>query len=286
MNRTTTINTILNIALAAGKLAAGILWRSSALLSESADNAADAFMSIVSALGVRAAAKPADAEHRYGHERMECVFTLVVAGIMAVAGCGVALRAISGLMYAGSAELAAPDFPAMLVAVFAAGVKVIMWRRTKAAAKHFDSTALRASALNYRNDIFAGLCSFAGILGAKLGLPVLDPLIGLGIAGLVLKSTADVFLDASRRLTDQSADEETVEQIRAVITSTNGVIRLDDLKTRVFNSRIYADVEIAADSSLSLTDAHLIAENVHDRLEMQFPKIKHCSVHVNPSEEF
>jgi divalent metal cation (Fe/Co/Zn/Cd) transporter len=83
-------------------------------------------------------------------------------------------------------------------------------------------------------------------------------------------------------MTDRACDDATIEKLRGFIIASPGVTGLDDLKTRVFNSRIYIDIEISADSTLSLIDSHRIAENLHAALETEFPKIKHCTVHVNP----
>ncbi|MBS6645507.1 MAG: cation-efflux pump, partial [Clostridiaceae bacterium] len=82
------------------------------------------------------------------------------------------------------------------------------------------------------------------------------------------------------------ASEETVTagmEAGAALEET-GVCRVDEIRTRMFGSKVYVDIEIAADSRLELGMAHQIAENVHDAIENTFPKVKHCMVHVNPLE--
>ena len=83
-------------------------------------------------------------------------------------------------------------------------------------------------------------------------------------------------------MVDHSCDEETEERMRNVISEVKGVKGIDLLQTRLFGSKMYVDIEIAADGSISLFDAHDIAENVHHTIENKFKDVKHCMVHVNP----
>ena len=79
-------------------------------------------------------------------------------------------------------------------------------------------------------------------------------------------------------------DEETEQALRECALSQDKVLGVDAIQTREFGSRIYVDIEIRADGSLSLSESHAVAEAVHDRIEEQFPKVKHIMVHVNPEE--
>ena len=98
----------------------------------------------------------------------------------------------------------------------------------------------------------------------------------------ILKAAFDIFLSAARQVIDQAVDPELEQAMRRVIRAQPGVLHLDLMRSRQFGSRIYLDVEIAADGNLSLFDAHNIAERVHRQIEASFPDVKHCMVHVNP----
>jgi len=102
---------------------------------------------------------------------------------------------------------------------------------------------------------------------------------------LIIKVAYDIFKDSIYKLIDASCDDETINKIKDVILEQEGVIQLDSLKTRVFGSRIYADIEISAYGKQSLEDAHDIAEKIHDEVEKKIPMIKHCMVHVNPYKD-
>ena len=84
---------------------------------------------------------------------------------------------------------------------------------------------------------------------------------------------------------DSSIDKETLTQLQELVLKQEGVLALDDIKTRQFGSRYFVDVEIACDGDLSLREAHAIASRVHDEIEHHFPETKHCLVHVNPYGE-
>ena len=111
---------------------------------------------------------------------------------------------------------------------------------------------------------------------------MLDPIASLIICVMILKVTVDIFMEAVGKLTDKSCDDETVEKMEEIVMKQEGVLAVDDIKTRIFGAKIYTDVEIAADGNLSLYDAHGIAERVHNEIEKNFPDVKHCMVHVNP----
>jgi divalent metal cation (Fe/Co/Zn/Cd) transporter len=83
-------------------------------------------------------------------------------------------------------------------------------------------------------------------------------------------------------MTDESCDDDTVEAIRCVVVRQQGVVELDDIKTRLFGNKVYVDIEISVNGDMTLREAHGIAEQVHDQVEGNFPDVKHCMVHVNP----
>ena len=140
-----------------------------------------------------------------------------------------------------------------------------------------------ADAWHHRSDALSSVGAFIGILGSRLGFPVMDSIASVVICLFIIKAAFDIFKDAMDKMVDKACDPEVVDEMRAVIEANPGVIRLDDIRTRIFASKIYVDIEIAVDGNLLLKDAHCIAEEVHDKIEESFPQVKHCMVHVNPA---
>ena len=269
-----------NAGLAVMKLAAGLVGGSAALISDGVDSACDVLSSFIVVIGVRLAGKSPDEDHPYGHERFECVASILLALMIAATGLGVGWSALQKLL---SGRAAAP--PAAL-ALAAAGVSVLvkelLFRFTRRAARRARSDSLMASALNYRADVFSSCGVLAGVAGARLGFPWLDSAASLVICALILRSAFQILTDSLDKMLDRAVDAQTVEEIRTLTLAQPGVMGLDDIKTRRFGSRYFVDIEIACDGDLPLRQAHDIASLVHDKIEEQFPEVKHCLIHVNP----
>lgn len=278
-------NSILaNMALFLFKLIAGILGRSSAMISDAVHSASDVFSTIIVIVGVKISARDADKNHPYGHERFECVASLVLAFILAVTGIAIGLKGLENITSGSYQTVELPNLLALSAAVISIAVKEAMYHYTKRYAIKIDSGALMADAWHHRSDSLSSIGSFVGIFGAILGFPILDSIASIVICIFIVKAATEIFLDATKKMTDESCDEATVEQIRQTILSVNGVLKVDDLRTRKFGSKLYVDVEINVKGDMSLRDAHEIAENTHRAIEESFPGVKHCMVHVNPSD--
>ena len=279
----------LNVFLAASKFAAGILGHSAALVSDAVDSASDIFSNLIGMAGIKISHKSArkpDKEHPYGHERMECVASIIMSALLALAGAGIGFAGIQKILhFSAEGELAAPDGITLAVAALAIISKEGMYWYTRSVAKKINSGALLADALHHRNDALTSVGSLIGISGAMLGYPIFDPLAAIAICLMIIKGAYDVFTDAIDRMVDRSCDEETVEKMQELIAAQKGVDHVDKLQTRIFGSRVYVDVEISADDHLTLVEAHAIAENIHEQIEKQFPEVKHCMVHINPCSE-
>lgn len=282
--RVSAVTVILNLLLSVFKAAAGILSHSGAMVSDAIHSASDVCSTFIVMIGITLSRKQSDSRHQYGHERMECVAAILLAVILAVTGFGVGIQGMERITgKAGSIQV--PGSFALAAAVISIGVKEWMYWYTRAAAKKIHSGALLADAWHHRSDAFSSVGALMGILGARLGHPILDPVASIIICLFIVKAAYDVFQDAVGKMIDQSCPEDMVEKMRYLIRSQKGVEGIDDIKTRLFGSKIYVDVEISADGKKSLTEAHEIAENVHNEIEMNFPEVKHCMVHVNPEEK-
>ena len=157
-----------------------------------------------------------------------------------------------------------------------------MFWYTRHYAKKLKSDAFMADAWHHRSDALSSVGSLIGIGGARMGFFVLEPVASVGIAFCIMKVAYDILRDAVSKVLDTACPEETEREVRRLILETDGVCGLDKIRTRMFGNRIYIDAEIAVEGTLSLYDAHEIAENVHNLVEQRFPEIKHIMIHVNP----
>ena len=274
-----------NLMLSIFKLIAGLLASSGAMISDAIHSASDVFSTIIVIIGVKISGKASDEDHPYGHDRFECVASIILAILLGVTGVGIGLTGVQKLIAGHYDTLAIPGILALAAAVISIVVKEIMYWYTRNAAKKINSGALMADAWHHRSDAMSSVGAFIGILGARMGFPILDPLASVVICVLIAKASVDIFRDAIDKMVDHSCDEHTEEKMRETILNVDGVKRVDLLQTRLFGSKVYVDIEIATDGNLSLNEAHDIAEKVHHKIEQDFADVKHCMVHVNPVDD-
>ena len=278
------VSVIWNVLLSAGKLFAGIFANSGAMISDAVNSASDVFSTIIVMIGVKISGKDSDNDHPYGHERLECVAAIILATVLAATGIGIGYGAVVKIM-AGNYNVEMPGILALVAAVVSILVKELMFWYTRYYAKQIDSSALMADAWHHRSDSLSSIGALIGIIGARLGFGIMEPLASVVICIFIEKAAYDIFMDAVNKMVDKSCDDETMEKIKACAMNIPGVENIDLLRTRVFGNKIYVDMEIAADGNKTLDETHAVAESVHDAIEQEFPKVKHIMVHVNPAKK-
>ncbi|MCI8490332.1 MAG: cation transporter [Lachnospiraceae bacterium] len=277
------VSMLVNLVLSLFKFVAGLIGTSSAMISDAVHSASDVFSTVVVMIGVKLAARKADKNHPYGHERMECAAAMILAMLLALVGAGIGISGIQKMIAGKYENLAVPGVLPMIAAVGSVAVKEWMFWYTRSAAKKLKSGALMADAWHHRSDSLSSIGSFVGIFFARIGYPVMDAAASVVISLCILKAAFDIFKDGLDKMVDHSCDSDTEDKIQKAVLEVPGVQGIDDLKTRLFGARIYVDLEILVDQELKLKEAHAIAEQVHDVIEQNFPDCKHCMVHVNPT---
>lgn len=282
-NRVAFVTIFENVLLALGKLIAGLIGHSSAMISDAVHSASDVFSTIVVLIGVKLSSKESDKEHPYGHERLECVAAIVLAVVLLLTGLGIGYDAIKNILGGNYKELTAPTVLALVAAIISIVAKEAMYWYTRYYAKRIDSSALMADAWHHRSDALSSVGALIGIGGAMLGYPVMDSIASLVIFFFIAKAAYDIFKDAIDKMVDHACDEETEKAIYDAVLEQEEVLGIDMLQTRIFGNKIYVDLEIQLDENYTLKKAHDIAEEVHEHIEQNFPKVKHIMVHVNPA---
>ena len=281
--RVSRVSIAANAALTLFKLFAGVMAHSNAMVSDAIHSASDVFSTIVVIIGVKISSKASDKEHPYGHERLECVASIVLATVLAVTGLGIGYTAVVKIVGGDYSQLAVPGMLALIAAVVSIVVKEAMYWYTRIYARKIDSGALMADAWHHRSDALSSVGALIGIAGARIGFPIMDPVASLVICLFIGKAAYDIFVDAIDKMVDKACDDEVEELLKECALAQEGVLGVDLLHTRVFANKIYVDIEIRVDGEKKLREAHGIAEHVHDAIEQTFPKVKHIMVHVNPA---
>ena len=270
-----------NVLLAVFKLIAGILGNSMALISDAVHSASDVLATAIAYVGDRIARRAADENHPYGHERFEQLASAALAIILACVGVGIGVAGVQAAL-GGGAQSEAPGILALVAAGVSIVVKEAMFWYTRHGARKIGSDVFMADAWHHRTDALSSVAALVGVGAARLGFPLGDSLASIVICLFILKVAWSVGREAIGKLVDESGGAELDDLIAEQVLSCEGVDHVDSVVTRRFGSQYYADVEIAMDGSLPLSEAHRRAECVHAHIERECPQVKHVTVHVNP----
>lgn len=275
----------INLLLFLGKLLVGILIRSSSLISDGFHSLSDSFSTIVVMIGIKIANKPADDSHPYGHEKFESVIAFLLGMMLFGIALLIGWDGIVKVMHPIRVLVHNPLFhnAGIMIALLSIAGKEWMYRFTMRCAKKIGSSAMAADAWHHRSDALSSVGSLIGMIGLRLGYPRVDAVACLLISVFILAAAWEILSDACRRMVDTACPPEVTQLMRKQILSNEEVLSLDVLKTRMYGSKIYADVEITVDKNFTFEHSHDIARSVHDDIENTMDTIKHCMVHVNPS---
>lgn len=275
------INTILiNLILGIFKIIAGILGHSTAMIADGFHTASDVATTILVIIGVKISNKAADNEHPYGHEKFEPIFGKLISIFLGFTGIMIGYQGISVLL---RGNYISPTPIALIAAIVSIVTKEIMYWYTIKSAHKIKSVSMEADAWHHRSDALSSVATFVGILGARHGLTFLDPLTGLIVCFFIVQISIKLYMQSINQLIDKATTPETIKKLEALALSVEGVNKINDMKTRIAGNKLYVDIEIAISPSLTVVEGHSIATEVHDLIESTLPDVKHCMVHMEPS---
>ena len=274
-----------NTVLSAFKFFAGVTGNSGAMISDSIHSFSDVITTVIAWIGVKASKKEADSAHPYGHERVECIASLLLGIILLATGLGVGKVGVEHIVSGSYETLAVPSMIALVAAAVSIVSKEAMYWYTRYYAKLIHSSAFLADAWHHRSDAFSSIGSLIGIGGAMLGFPVMDSVASVVICLFIVKASYDILKDGVVKLLDTSCGETYDRKMEEYIAGQDGVVCVDSLRSRMFGNKVYIDLEIQVDGEKSLRDAHKVAQRIHDEVERTFPDVKHIMIHLNPAKE-
>lgn len=270
-----------NCVLTAFKLAAGILGNSAAMVSDAIHSLSDVLATAIAYVGTKIAQKAPDESHPYGHDRFECLASVLLGAILLATGCGIGYGGVTALL-SGSAGATAPGTIALVAAAVSILTKEAMFQYTRHHARRIKSSAFEADAWHHRSDALSSVGALIGIGASMAGFPAGDALASIVICLFIFKVAYEVVSGAVNNLLDTPCDPQVEASIRNTIQSVPGIERIDLLRTRSFGSKVYVDAEVAIDGTMTLEAAHDIVEQAHDQVEQDFPDVKHIMIHPNP----
>ena len=267
-----------SLVLAVVKLAAGFASGSLALLSEGAHNALDIGASALTLFTVREADKPPDADHQFGHAKIEAVAALAQTGFLAALSIGVAVQAIERI-WAGNAVVDVNAF-AVGVVVFSLVVDLVRWRGLTRVARLTSSHALAADALHFSSDLISSVLVLLGLAAVRAGYPHADALAALGVAGFIAVAGYRLGRETIDALVDR-APEGLTEAMRALVAETPGVARTEAIRLRTSGPRTVGEVIVSAPRTLLLERVAAIKSELAARIGQRWPQAD-LTITANP----
>jgi len=270
------VGLVLNGVLFVVKLALGLLTGSVALIADAVHTLADSITSGVLIAASRVARKPADREHPYGHGRIESVAAIVIAVLLGVAGIEFLESSVHRILDPQAVEA---GWWVVVVVLILAGVKEWNSRFALALAEVSGSKAIEADAWHHRSDVFATLLVAVGIVGSKLGLPVLDGVMGLGVSLVILWSALEIAKDAIDPLIGQAPTPEEVREVADVAREVEGVEGVHDIVIHTYGDVRLVSLHVETSDRSSALELHTLAETVQSAVGGEHG---HVVVHVDP----
>lgn len=268
---------VLNLAVAAAKLVLGYSTGAVSIVSDGFHSLTDSASNVMGLVGLRAARKPPDIDHPYGHRKYE---TLAAAGIfvfLLLVVVEVVRTAVSHLTGGEPARVTTMSFVVMLVTL---GVNLLVVRYEAGYGRRLRSELLMADALHTRSDVLTSIGVIVSITGVRLGYPVLDPLGGLVVAVFIARTGLEIARQTSPILADRVVLDE--EEIRGVVMTVPEVVGCHQIRSRGSADHTFLDLHVWFSGATSLFEAHRLSHVVKDRLMEKFPQIVDAIIHIEP----
>ncbi len=277
---------VLNLLVAAGKIAVGALFGAISIMADGMNNLSDAGSSLVSLISFRMAAKPADREHPFGHARIEYVASLLVSVIIILVGWTLFRDSLETLVVllqsTEQAEVSNATWLTYVVLGVSIAVKLWMFFFNSKIAKKIDSSVMRATATDCISDAGATLGVLAAqIAAAYLGLPWLDSAVGIGISVLIIIAGIRVLGETKNSILGEAPADEVVGSIKAIVAEYPEALGIHDMMVHSYGPGHYiASLHVEVDGSADVFHTHDVIDNIEKRLHEQLGII--ATIHMDP----
>ena len=281
--RITWVSVVVNVMLTVVQMVVGYIAHSQSLMADAMHTLADVVSDGFVLFAIRSSSKAADADHPYGHGRVETAASLVLGLVLFATGVGILVSAASRLQNLSNVPQVA--VMAMWAAIATLVSKEGLYRYMMRAAQLVRSPLLVANAWHARADALSSLVVAAGVGGALAGFAFADAVAAIIVGGMIIKSGLGFAWNALQELIDTSLREDEVDGIRATIETTPGVQGLHELRTRRMAHQALVDAHIQVSPRISVSEGHNIAESARHRVLKKHPEVLDVLVHIDAEED-
>ena len=267
------ILTILNISV-------GIISGSYALVSEGAHTLSDVATSIIAYLGFVVGQKPADEDHPIGHGRAEAISGLVIVIFLALISYEIITGAIDKIL--NPSLITIPDTYAAIMAVVGILVNLKISDYIISIGKEINSPAIVADGKHQKTDIFSSVAVLIGVVVSNMGYPILDPIVGLVIGLLIIKTGYEIAKENIDNIMGKLPSEELINEIEYIANRSAKTNTAHNIKVDYLGSYATVTLHIELDGNMTLNESHKIAHVVQENIVKEIPIVKSAVVHTCP----
>ena len=271
---------IANCFLTTFNIIIGIMSGSYALISEGAHTLSDIITTIVAYAGFKIGQKPADEEHPIGHGRAEAISGLVIVLFLAMVAYEIMSGAVEKIL--NPTLITVPDTFAAIMAVFGILVNFSVSEYIINIGKKIKSPAIIADGQHQKTDIFSSVAVLVGVIVSNIGYPILDPIIGLVIGFLILKTAYDIGKANLDNIMGKLPSQEFLDKIKEIADNTPPAQEAHNIKVDYLGSYAVVTLHVKLDGSLTLDETHEIVHQVQDNIIREMPEVKYVMVHACP----
>jgi cation diffusion facilitator family transporter len=272
----------INAVLMVLKLAAGHYGHSEAVFADGLESACDFVAIGMTFVALKVGRKPYDADHPYGHGKVESLSAILVS--LVIAGTG------GWILYGAISTVVSADYPApALIAVAAAAVTIVikeaLYRYSVRVSAELGSPALMAIAKDHRKDAITSIATLVGVTFAYFGVRVMDPIAAGLTAFFIFHIGYQSFRTSAHELMDGLPQQDLVTAIAALAGEVEGVDGVHEIRARHSGQFLIVDLKLDMDPEMTVKRSHEIATEVKRRIFDHFPNVGDVMIHINPSDE-
>ena len=272
-----------NVVLTLGKGVVGVTASSSALIADAVHSLSDIVADLVALATLKVSRLPANRRHPYGHGKFEPIGALCVSSMLVGAGGGLVWH--SAVLVQSAEAVAVPGVAALWISLAAVGLNEALFHITLRAGEKSRSQTVIANAWHHRSDALSSVVAMAGIGGAMVGFPMLDPLAGGAVGLMIAKTGGEMVWESVKDLTD-TQDEEVIERLDATIAGVAGVAGVKSVRHRRMGPYQVADAHVLVHQELSVSAASQVIAKCRAAVRAEMPDVTEMMVHVSAADGY
>lgn len=267
-----------NFGVAAIKMVVGTIIKSASLTADGYHSLTDGSSNIVGLIGIFLASRPVDADHPYGHRKMETLTGIFIAVMLTFIGGKVVLDAFGRFANPVAPEISLESLASLL---FTLGVNIYVSQYELRAGRRLGSYILVSDSMHTRSDIYVSIGVLVSLVGIKFGLPpIVDPIVSLVVAGFILYAAYEILKSASSVLVDKAAVE--TDRIREIVEAFEQVKGIHEIRSRGTGDSLFIDMHILTDPGMSVKESHDLIHHIEKHIQEQIAKGASVIVHLEP----